>query len=331
MSTRRRVAALMAAALVAMTAGLGAASAAPAGYHRYVALGDSFTSGPLIPLQRLDPLGCLRSTNDYPAWLADTLDVESFTDVSCSGADTTNMTAPQSIPFGTAPPQFDALRTNTDLVTVGLGGNDFGVFGELTSVCPGLRAQDPTGAPCRDRYTVDGVDTVTARIPAIQARVAAVLSGVHQRSPGAKVALVGYLRIAPPTGHCPDILPFADGDLRWVDSVQRALNGALSAAAAHDGATTFVDTYGPSLGHDACASHGGSAAWIQGKDLNLIGAAAYHPRRAGMAAVAGFIHTALTGTRAATGDGTPEVTAGLPVAGQHQVSELVTTTGVSGG
>ena len=33
---------------------------------RYVALGDSFTAGPLIPNQSLSPLGCLRSDQDYP-------------------------------------------------------------------------------------------------------------------------------------------------------------------------------------------------------------------------------------------------------------------------
>src|SRR5439155_6529937 len=31
----------------------------------YVALGDSYTAGPLIPIQE-QPYGCLRSTNNYP-------------------------------------------------------------------------------------------------------------------------------------------------------------------------------------------------------------------------------------------------------------------------
>ncbi len=33
----------------------------------YVALGDSYTSGPLIPQQQPNPLGCLRSDHDYPS------------------------------------------------------------------------------------------------------------------------------------------------------------------------------------------------------------------------------------------------------------------------
>ncbi len=59
-------------------------------YGSYVALGDSYSAGPLIPQQRPDPLGCLRSTNNYPAFLATYLTtVRSFTDVTCSGAETT--------------------------------------------------------------------------------------------------------------------------------------------------------------------------------------------------------------------------------------------------
>lgn len=321
----KKLALVAAAAAATSLAGAGAASAAPA-YHHYVALGDSYTAGPLIPLQRLDPLTCFRSTSNYPAWLASSL-LTGYTDVSCSSADTTNMTAPQSIPLGTAPPQFNALKPDTDLVTIGIGGNDFSVFGTLVGDCPKLRDQDPTGTPCEDSFTVDGVDTIKQRLPGTQARVTEVLRGVHERSPEAKVLLVGYPRIAPPTGTCPDILPFADGDLRWVDSVEQALNTALSDAAAADGRTTFVDTYGPSLGHDACAT--GGAAWIQGKDIDLLGAYSYHPRMSGMIGVAGIIAKTLkTGQVVRTTR--PSSTAGLPVADQRKAGELLTTAGLRG-
>src|SRR6266542_3718406 len=221
----------------------------------YVALGDSYTSGPFIPVQSLDPLGCGRSNVNYPSLLARKLQA-SLTDVSCAGADTSNMTASQSVPFGgTNKPQFSALKVNTGLVTVGIGGNDFGVFGELVGTCPGLRASNPTGSPCKDHFTAGGVDTVKAAIAGITPRVAAVLTGVHQRSPGAAVYLIGYPRIAPETGYCPNILPFADGDYAWLNSVEEALNAAL-ADAAGGGAASFVDTYGPSRGHDACARGG---------------------------------------------------------------------------
>lgn len=283
----------------ALTAAAGQASASATHQEPidYVALGDSYTAGPLIPFQRLDPLGCFRSTSNYPAWLADHLDVRSYTDVSCSSADTTDMTGSQPLPvFGAQPPQFSALDSGTDLVTIGIGGNDFGVFGELISVCPELAESDPTGSPCQDTYTVDGIDTMKQRIEGTQDRVVEVLRGVHERSPEATVVLVGYPRIAPETGYCPDILPFADGDLRWLDSVEQTLNTALDTAANVDGDTVFVDTYTPSAGHDACAT--GGAAWIQGKDTDLFRAASYHPLRSGMVGVASIIANTLAGQSA---------------------------------
>ena len=36
----------------------------------YVALGDSYATGPGIPNPRIDSPGCFRSTNNYPARLA---------------------------------------------------------------------------------------------------------------------------------------------------------------------------------------------------------------------------------------------------------------------
>ncbi|GAA5151127.1 MULTISPECIES: SGNH/GDSL hydrolase family protein [Amycolatopsis] len=264
------------------------ASAQPARLSRYVALGDSYTAGPLIPLQRVDPLGCLRSTSNYPAQLALRLLVSSYTDVSCSGADTGDMTAPQSVPLGTNPPQLDALRPDTDLVTLGIGGNDYSVFGTLVGTCPGLRASDPTGNPCQRQFTVDGVDTIKAKLPQTRANITAVLAEIHRRSPQAKVLAVGYPRIAPPSGTCPDVLPFADGDYAWLNSVEEALNAAVSGAAA-DGGASYVDTFTPSLGHDACA---GAAAWINGKDLKLT-AAPYHPNFAGMTGLAAIVERAV--------------------------------------
>src|SRR4051794_17604079 len=120
-----------------------AATASAAGFHHYVALGDSYTSGPFIPAQRLDPLGCGRSTANYPSVVAAALHVGAFTDVSCAGADTTDLARPQQVPLnGTNAPQLDALRLDTDLVTVGIGGNDFDLFDRLVTTCPGLRPSD---------------------------------------------------------------------------------------------------------------------------------------------------------------------------------------------
>ncbi|WP_103343413.1 SGNH/GDSL hydrolase family protein [Amycolatopsis sp. CA-126428] len=286
-TTRLLVAASSAAILLTATA----AAASAEGIHHYVALGDSYTSGPFIPLQRSDPLGCGRSTANYPSVVAAALHPAVFTDVSCSGADTGSMTAPQQVAFNaTNPPQLDALRLDTDLVTLGIGGNDFDLIGRLIATCPGLRASAPAGNPCEQHFTVNGVETVQMAITAVQPRIQAVLATIHQRSPGARVVVVGYPRIAPESGSCPDTLPFADGDYAWLNRVESDLNAALSDAALNS-AAEYVDTFGPSSGHDACAR--GGSAWINGKDQNFFAAAAYHPLRAGMAGVAAVVLKAL--------------------------------------
>lgn len=285
----RRLAAVVVVALAVTLTSAFTASAATQRFDHYVALGDSYTAGPLIPLQRLDPIGCLRSTSNYPSQLAAQLAVQSFTDVSCSGADTSNMTAPQDVPLGSNPPQLDALTPDTDLVTLGIGGNDSGVFGTLTGTCPELRASDPTGNPCQQQFTVDGVDTIKAELAQTRDDIAAVLTEIHARAPQANVLVIGYPRIAPSSGTCPDILPFADGDYAWLNSVEEALNEAISSAAAADGKTSYVDTYTPSLGHDACAA----APWINGQNTNLLAAAAYHPFLAGMTGIEQAIYASL--------------------------------------
>ncbi|AHI00597.1 SGNH/GDSL hydrolase family protein [Kutzneria viridogrisea] len=314
---RRALVSAVLAVVSLLSMGVGTASAAaPPRYDHYVALGDSYTSGPFIPWMRLSPIGCARSTNNYPSWVASRLGIGDFTDVSCGGADTTNMTKSQSVPlFGTNSPQFAALNKDTDLVTIGIGGNDYGVFGSVVNTCPTLRDSDPVGAPCQRHFTVNGVDTLLASIAKTEQNITEVVRQTRKLAPKAKVLLIGYPRIVPPTGYCPDILPMADGDYRYLDSIERALNTAV-ANAAKAGGGTYVDTYGPSLGHDACAGDG--AAWVQGKSFNLFAAFPYHPLKAGMVAEAAIIADLLTGqqpsraraeqaVRAAAGQRQPQV------------------------
>ncbi|MER7014338.1 SGNH/GDSL hydrolase family protein [Saccharopolyspora sp. NPDC000359] len=284
----RRAGGIALSVLVGFSLGAAPAVADEPEYQHYVALGDSFTSGPLIPWMRLDPLLCGRSTNNYPALLARELEPAEFTDVSCGGADTTDMTRAQDWYTG---PQFDALTAETDLVTLGIGGNDFDVFGDTISTCSALRATDPVGSPCREHFAVDGGDDLKRRIVLTGHRVAEVVRGVQERSPRAEVLVIGYPRIVPESGYCPDIIPIADGDYRYADEIERELNAAIADAAKRTGAT-FVDTYGPSLGHDACAT--GGAAWINGQHLSPV-AAPYHPFASAMAAQASIIADVLEG------------------------------------
>src|SRR5688572_4191049 len=90
---RRLIALLTALAVVLAVSPLTPANA-DADPPVYVALGDSFAAGPLIPLQELN--GCLRSTNNYAKLLAARLGAE-LRDATCSGADTDDMTNAQGV------------------------------------------------------------------------------------------------------------------------------------------------------------------------------------------------------------------------------------------
>src|SRR5256886_13931736 len=72
-----------------VTTAAGAASASGATQRTtgpsYVAEGDSYTAGPLIPDLTGSPAGCARSTHDYPSLVAAGVGAASFTDVSCQG------------------------------------------------------------------------------------------------------------------------------------------------------------------------------------------------------------------------------------------------------
>lgn len=262
------------------------ASAAPT-YRNYVSLGDSFVSGPFIPLQRLDPLTCFKSTQNYPSVLARRLGIANFRDISCGGAQTEDMAGAQSGIPGQSVPQFSALKADTDLVTVSIGGNDIG-FMDIIVTCAGKSLADPQGAPCRAHFG----DQLAARVAAVAPKVANVLAGIKQRSPKAKIVVVGYLRILPPSQGCWPIVPISAGDVPYLDNVQKQLNGMLGAQAKAAGAA-FVNPYDISLGRDTCAAPWDK--WVEGI-IPTSPAFPVHPNAAGMAAVGKQVAAALAGT-----------------------------------
>jgi lysophospholipase L1-like esterase len=249
------------------------ADAAPPPIGRYVALGDSFTAGPLVPTTDVAD-GCFRSDGNYPSLVADRLDVDRLVDVSCSGADTQDLTGRQhTVGAASVRPQLTALTPGTDLVTLGIGGNDFGVFGTLVRSCTRSGRSDDR-APC-----AQGADLLP-RLDRTEERVVEALREIERRAPDARVLLVGYLRLAPEEGRCPQ-LPFTRADYAYADRVTRALNEALAGAAERTG-VEFVDMYAASEGHDICADE----PWVNGVQTDRNAALAYHPFAEGMAAVA---------------------------------------------
>jgi lysophospholipase L1-like esterase len=279
MRTTRGVAAV-AASLVALAVAPGAAQA------QWVGLGDSFAAGPLIPNQTLNPLGCLRSTNNF-ARRAAAQTGRSLVDASCSGARTDHMFAPQSTDAGTNPPQLNALTSTTGVVSLQIGGNDIG-FSEILQNCATV---NPFGRPCQNRYVRNGVDELRVRIANTAPKVDAVLTEIRRRSPAARVLVVNYAAIVPHTGFgCWPQVPLAFSDVPYVRGIHVALNQMLAQrVAAAGGNVRIVDTYGPSAGRDAC--RGSGTRWVE----PLVpgnAAAPFHPNARGMQAFGPIVATA---------------------------------------
>lgn len=254
----------------------------------YVALGDSYTSGPLIPVQTGHPAGCLRSTNNYPRLAAKALGASSFTDASCQGAATQDLTHPQSVPLGTNPPQLSALKSSTTMVTLQIGGNDIN-FIDIVINCTTLSITNPFGSPCKKHYTSGGADQLKRAISQTAPKVAAVLKAIHQRSPHARVFVVGYPVILPNSGDgCWPLVPIAFGDVPYLRGIEQDLNQMLASQAAANKAT-FVNTYTDSIGHDVCQSPG--KQWVEGL-VPTAPAAPFHPDKAGEAAMARQVEAA---------------------------------------
>jgi lysophospholipase L1-like esterase len=278
---------LVALALTPLAAGCqdsGEPAAGPA-VHRYVALGDSYTSGAGLAKIEKSSGDCQRSRLAYPSLVATELGAD-LVDVSCGGATTADATRPQPRGDGPAnPPQLDGLTASTDLVTVGLGFNDFGYLVGLVVGCPSLAASDPQGHPCQESDAAkDGQKVVRS----IGRSVRTTLEAVHERSPDARVLLIGYPQLVPAEGTCPE-LPLAAGDYPFVRSSFELLDTELRQAA--DAAdATYVDVMAASAGHDVCA---GRDAWVNGAFAHERVAAAYHPFASEQQAVADLILTEL--------------------------------------
>jgi lysophospholipase L1-like esterase len=248
---------------------------------KYVALGDSYTAAPLVPVTDVAN-GCFRSNSNYPSLAARKLGAD-LDDRSCGGATTRALRTAQ---HPDVPAQFSALSPSVDLVTIGMGGNDHGLFQQLVNRCPALRDRDPHGAPCQAAMTSGGGDRLLGILKRTGTQLTSALREIHTKAPKAKVLVVGYPEIVA-SGKVCDRLPLADGDYAYAAKINKALTEMVrSAAQASD--STYVDIYTASKGHDVCSAD----PWVNGRVNDQKRAAAYHPFAVEQKAVAGLVAAA---------------------------------------
>jgi lysophospholipase L1-like esterase len=248
-----------------------APDAIPAG-SKYVALGSSFAAGPGIPpAEPGSPAACGRSSRNYANLVATRYGL-SLTDATCSGATTANVLTTSQAGL---PPQIEAVTADTKLVTMTIGGNDVDYLGSLDS----YSCQDSGGTSCG---TVDQ-DAINQGLGTVGSRIAAVIDAVRARAPQARVVVVDYQTILPVAGPLCAGVPMSGAHLTFERSLRARLDVATRSAAAQRHAT-LVDVATASLSHDACSA----APWIE-KYVVPAGISSYHPKPAGMAAIAGLV------------------------------------------
>lgn len=241
------------------------------GNMRYVAIGDSFTAGPGIAPIRESSGACMRSKINYPALVATELKAH-LIDVSCSGA-TTDSVLRKPDRATEAKRQLDAVTQDTDLVTVGIGGNDENYALRLFTECSGA---SPSAAPCQ-KFLQD----LTSILPRTHDSVVSVIQSIQARAPQAQILLVGYLRLAPEASACE--LPYVNQQVvsLMADAEDRFAAMLQDVAKATD--VGWVDVRKKSHGHDACSAK----PWVNVRPSS--NGSALHPNDAGMKAVAAMV------------------------------------------
>lgn len=254
---RRLVAILLALAgtSAAGVAGVAAPSGASSAGLRYVALGDSYSAASGVQPPDPDaPPECARSLRNYPHLIAAKTGAR-LTDVTCGAADTNDFFTSQ---HDGVPPQLNAVKRDTQLITMTIGGNDSGVFmGAITKCGTAAVATAGQGSPCKDKYGWSFENTVKRKTYPSLVRA---LRAVRAKAPHARVAILGYPWIVPTSVGCYPQMPIARGDVPYLRHLQATLNEVVRRAAAATG-VKYVGFNKPSDGHDACKPVG--VRWIE--------------------------------------------------------------------
>ncbi len=250
----------------------------------YVAMGDSFSSGegnePFNSWTANDGTNeCHRNIDDsFPVKLANDEDLNlNLVDfVACSGATTYDILgfSEDDNPKGrwNEPDQIDSLSSNTDVVTISIGGNDIG-FEAFAYECL-FPYYTVTGTGECDEFTDIYAETMFNIHSDLDERMEAVLSTVLHEAENAQIYVIGYPYVAPNKqttdpddpdcgGLIDDAIFNKWGDARAAYEVVTELNTVIEASVASVNTTYstadlhFVDVTesGSSFdGHDLCSS-----------------------------------------------------------------------------
>jgi lysophospholipase L1-like esterase len=243
---------------IALVLAVGAASAWAT---RYVALGDSYSSG--TGTRTYYDSSCQRSVYSYPYLLHNAHPSWTFVHAACSGAKTGDILNTQA----------SSLNSATNWVSYTIGGNDAGFSSVITECAQPWWSSDCDGA-------VDGAQSyINNTLPG---RLDLVNNKIKSLSPTAKVVVLDYPHLF--NGEdCNAGTWFSPAEETRLNQTADLLRSKLQAAATRAGSNfIFRDVIPPFVGHAVCDGGGGSSTeWINGLS-NPIGES-YHPKTTGHA------------------------------------------------
>lgn len=238
-----------------------AAFAAPALATKYVALGDSYSSG--TGTRTFYEEECKRSVYAYPYLLHEAHPGWSFVNATCSGATTGDV----------LDTQVSSLTEDTDWVSYTIGGNDAG-FAEVITECalPGWLS-NCNGAINSAQSFIE--DTLPGRLDEVNEAIASA-------SPNAEVVVLDYPRLF--NGEdCNAFTWFSPSEEERLNETADLLKEVISAAASRAGSNFHFGNVIPNfIGHAICdGGSGSSTEWINGLSSPIE--ESFHPKVSGHA------------------------------------------------
>lgn len=276
-----------------------ASTPGPARHHhqrvrtvRYVALGDSFSSGegvaPYEPGTDTVHDRCHRSTRAYPRLLSRPGTLPGvrlrLSFYACSGATTAKnlLSEPR---FGEQPQIDRPLLRRAQLVTLSIGGNDAG-FSNVLAACSRAARTPCYRGPTRTR--------ILRGIVGLRDRLAASYEAIHRRTGlHAKVVVVDYPNLFPTRGCAKLRAVFSAKAQAFLRRAGGVLDRTIAQAAAAAG-VQFVDVRSAFDGHEVCSRHEWIDFFVAPRAHRLTATmGSFHPNAAGQRAYARVLRSVL--------------------------------------
>jgi lysophospholipase L1-like esterase len=222
---------------------------------RYVALGDSYSSGVGAGSYLASSGDCDRSSKAYPALWAAAHNPASYVSLACSGAKTTDVIANQLGP----------LSSSTTLVSISIGGNDVG-FADVMVNCVVWST-----STCVKKVDAAENDARTN----LPAELDTAYAAIRKHAPNARVVVLGYPRFYHVgVWYC---IGLSETSRSKINEGADVLDGVIAVAAARHG-FAFADVR-PRFanGHEICD---GSSSWLHSVDWSDV-SQSYHPTATG--------------------------------------------------